>query len=59
MNQKAYKKIDPNSKLTVEVLSQNLRVGDVIYVQSNERVPADLVLLYTTDKSGTVFIRTD
>ena len=32
MNQKAYKKIDPNSKLTVEVLSQNLRVGDVIYV---------------------------
>ena len=28
-------------------------------VHSNERVPADMILLYTTDKSGTVFIRTD
>eukprot|EP00347_Sterkiella_histriomuscorum_P020592 403337222 len=59
MNTKHYKKIDKNSKLTIEVKSCDLRVGDVIYVQSNERVPADLVLLFTTDKSGTVFIRTD
>ncbi|CDW80139.1 probable phospholipid-transporting atpase iib-like [Stylonychia lemnae] len=59
MNTKVYKKIDKNSKLTIEVQSKDLKVGDVIYVQSNERVPADLVLLYTTDKSGTVFIRTD
>jgi phospholipid-translocating ATPase len=36
-----------------------MRVGEIIVVHSNERVPADLVLLYTTDKSGTVFIRTD
>jgi phospholipid-translocating ATPase len=28
-------------------------------VNSNERVPADIGLLYTTDKSGSVFIRTD
>jgi phospholipid-translocating ATPase len=31
----------------------------MIIVNSNERVPADCVLLYTTDKSGTVFLRTD
>ena len=59
MNMKKYKKIDTKSKMTVECEAQELRVGDIVVVQSNERVPADLVLLYTTDKAGTVFIRTD
>ncbi len=36
-----------------------MRVGDIIKVSHNERVPADLLLLYTTEKSGGVFIRTD
>ena len=28
-------------------------------VHQNERLPADLILLYTTEKTGSVFIRTD
>jgi len=36
-----------------------MRVGDIIKVHQNQRMPADLVLLYTTEKSGAVFIRTD
>lgn len=59
MNLKPYKKIDHVTKMTVECTGQDLRVGDIVIVGSNERVPADLVLLYTTDKAGTVFIRTD
>ena len=43
----------------VECRAEELRVGDIALVQSGERVPADMVLLYTTDKSGTVFIKTD
>lgn len=39
--------------------SAGLRVGDIIKVKQNERVPADLVLLYTTERAGSVFIRTD
>ena len=39
--------------------SQSLRVGQLVKVSKDERVPADLVLLYTTEKAGTVFIRTD
>lgn len=39
--------------------SANLKVGQIIKVHHNERIPADLVLLYTTEKSGSVFIRTD
>ena len=36
-----------------------LRVGDVIKITQDDRVPADMVLLYTTEKAGSVFIRTD
>ena len=32
MNLKLYRKIDPVTKLTMEVQSKNLKVGDVIYV---------------------------
>lgn len=59
MNQKSYKKLDSKTRMTVETRAEDMRVGDIIVVHANERVPADLVLLYTTDKSGTVFIRTD
>ena len=31
----------------------------MVIVNSNERVPADLIILATTEISGTVFIRTD
>lgn len=59
LNRKLYKKLDHQSKLMMECRSEELRVGDIVLVQSSERVPADLVLLYTTDKTGTVFIKTD
>ena len=39
--------------------SANVRVGDIIKINQNERVPADCVLLYTSEKTGSVFIRTD
>lgn len=54
-----YKKIDHKTKITTEVRAEDMHVGDIIVVHANERVPSDLVLLYTTDKAGTVFIRTD
>ena len=39
--------------------AQNLKVGDIIKVNQNEIFPADCILLHTTEKSGTVFLRTD
>ena len=39
--------------------SATLNVGDIIKVSQNERFPADCLLLYTTEKNGSVFIRTD
>ena len=36
-----------------------MKIGNIIKVHQNERIPADMILLYTTEKSGSVFIRTD
>jgi phospholipid-translocating ATPase len=41
------------------VPSSSLKVGDVIIIEKNQRVPADIVLLKTSEKNGTCFIRTD
>lgn len=34
-------------------------MGDIIKVNKDERFPADCLLLQTTEKNGSVFIRTD
>uniref|UniRef100_A0A023FYN9 Putative P-type atpase n=1 Tax=Amblyomma parvum TaxID=251391 RepID=A0A023FYN9_AMBPA len=39
--------------------SSDIRVSDLIIIEKNQRVPADMVLLRTTEKSGSCFIRTD
>ena len=46
-----------NSKVLTE--SASLKVGDIIEVIGNQRIPADLILLHTADINGTVFIKTD
>jgi len=43
----------------VQKTAATIKVGDMIKVSQNERFPADCVLLYTTEKNGSVFIRTD
>lgn len=42
-----------------DLYSKNLKVGHLVKVNQNERVPADLICCYTTEPKGTVFIRTD
>ncbi|BGP43367.1 Putative aminophospholipid-translocase [Rhodotorula kratochvilovae] len=39
--------------------SSKLRVGDLVHLEKNDRVPADMVLLRTSDPSGSCFVRTD
>lgn len=39
--------------------SSNLKVGDLVLLEKNERVPADILLLRTSDPSGSCFVRTD
>lgn len=39
--------------------SSQLQVGMVVEINANQKIPADLVLLHTQDKSASIFIRTD
>ena len=39
--------------------SSSLKVGDMVLLEKNQRVPADMVLLTTSEEEGTCFIRTD
>ncbi|KAH3744561.1 aminophospholipid-transporting P-type ATPase [Pelomyxa schiedti] len=57
-NNQMYQRLLPSGDL-VPISSAGIQVGHIIVVNVNERVPADLVLLKTTDKSGASFIRTD
>ena len=42
-----------------KIAGGQLQVGHIIEVKSNERIPADLLVLYADDDQGNVFIRTD
>lgn len=67
-NSQRYLVLDPSSynstspdglPHTRSVPSSSLAVGDLVLLEKNQRVPADLVLLRTSDEEGTCFIRTD
>ncbi|KAL7044217.1 hypothetical protein ACKWTF_001834 [Chironomus riparius] len=58
VNSQKYRRLMQSGHLEM-VPSSKLKVGDIIIVEKDERIPADLVLLRTSDKSGAVFIRTD
>ena len=59
INETKYERIDMKKGLIIDVTSESLKVGDLIKVRANERAPADLVIMYTTEKMGSFFIRTD
>jgi magnesium-transporting ATPase (P-type) len=37
---------------------KNVRVGDVLKIRNNETIPADLVVLHTSDKDGLAYLET-
>ena len=56
-NSQLYQKLTRQGLL--DISSANIRVGDLLLVERNQRVPADMLLLRTTEQSGSCFIRTD
>ncbi len=41
------------------ISSASLKVGDMVLIPKNTKIPADCILLRTEDPTGTCFIRTD
>lgn len=58
LNETSYMKLSANNGFVATAASE-LKVGDIVQVTSKQRVPADLILLRTTNASGCSFIKTD
>ena len=59
MEQNTQKFIKLTKTGEISLTSAEISVGDLIKIHQNERIPADMVLIYTSDKSKTIFLRTD
>ncbi|XP_075263980.1 putative phospholipid-transporting ATPase IIA isoform X2 [Convolutriloba macropyga] len=57
VNSSMYKKL--TNEGVVKIPSSKIQVADIIILDKNQRVPADMVLLRTTEEQGTCFVRTD
>ncbi len=57
INNQKFRKLTKNG--IIDITSQEIKVGDLIKLHANERIPADMILLHTSDKSGSIFLRTD
>lgn len=57
VNSQQFKKLTPSGVCCIP--SSDIKVSDLIMIEKNQRVPADMVLLQTTEKNGSCFIRTD
>ena len=57
LNESLFNKVTFNG--IEKIASKDIKTGDIIQLSKNERVPADMVFLHTTDKSKTIFLRTD
>eukprot|EP00922_Rhytidocystis_sp_ex-Travisia-forbesii_P071228 GHVS01106318.1.p1 GENE.GHVS01106318.1~~GHVS01106318.1.p1 ORF type:complete len:1183 (+),score=157.01 GHVS01106318.1:323-3550(+) len=56
-NNQVYKRITIDG--TKDIAACRIEVGHIIEIHANQRVPADMLFLRTTDKQGSTFIRTD
>ncbi|XP_004858099.1 probable phospholipid-transporting ATPase IIA isoform X1 [Heterocephalus glaber] len=57
VNSQVYSRL--TARGTVKVKSSSIQVGDLIIVEKNQRVPADVIFLRTSEKNGSCFLRTD
>lgn len=44
---------------TKKIRAEDIQVGDIIEIHAKERIPADVVILSTSEHSGSIFIKTD
>jgi len=57
INNQIYQKLTKDG--LVDIPSSKIKVGDLIKINCNQRIPTDMVLLRTSEKTGSCFIRTD
>lgn len=58
INREPFTKLERGGRLA-SIPASSIKVGDLLVLNRNQRIPADCVLLHTTESSGTTFVRTD
>ncbi len=43
----------------VKTKSKDLKIGDVVVLRKGDRIPADMLTLYSDNEHGTLFLKTD
>ncbi len=43
----------------VKMKSKDLKIGDIVVLKKNDRIPADMLTLYSDNEQGTLFLKTD
>ena len=56
-NSKEYDVVRPTGFQRIK--SKDLKVGDIVKVVSGDRIPADMITLYSDGDQGTLFLKTD
>ncbi len=57
LNETLFNKVTYNGLEKIKAC--DIKMGDIISLSKDERVPADMIFLHTSDKSKTIFLRTD
>jgi len=58
INSEVYERLDTDGGF-VNIKSASIKVGDIIKLEEKRRIPADMLLLRTSDERGSLFIKTD
>ncbi|KYQ90011.1 P-type ATPase [Tieghemostelium lacteum] len=57
-NERVYQRIVRGQKEPQIVLSQDIQVGDIIYLPNNSEVPCDMTILGSSDPEGSCYVQT-
>lgn len=57
VNQREYQRISAPGA-TSDVRSENIAVGDLLFIRNNQEIPADCVLISSSDPQGVAFVQT-
>ncbi len=56
-NSKIYDVVKDNEM--VKMKSKDLKIGDIVVLRKGDRIPADMLTLYSDNEQGTLFLKTD
>jgi phospholipid-transporting ATPase len=57
-NRRSVERISNDEKVTETICWEDIKVGDLLFLHNNEEIPADMIILTSSDPLGLVYIET-